>query len=286
VDESADRVARLMAALADRDPALSGWRNQAYAQTLVTIDHTDLVKRLLDSRHRGDLDNEVIESLGSSLHWWNGVGDYHRTAVNLYIHIGDGSLGNSVVLNLPDPDAVPSLYSYETAHNLLRTFVEIFNPDSVLWSNHDLVDKQRGPDRPTEDGRGIISGRLVGEPAGWANYLSDSNPVKFDVGLLPASATVEHLGAGTLVMLGKDVSDPSLDDVLQIRRAMGYEVPTQLPRPQVAADGPMSSANYADAVSSAQSLGGEPSGTEQSTKTGAVPNPEHGSDAKERGTEH
>jgi hypothetical protein len=229
VDESADRVARLVSALAEIDPALSGWRNQAYAQTLVTTDHADLVQRLLDGRHRGDFDHEVIESLGYSLHWWNGDGDYHRTAVKLYIHVGDSSLGNSVVINLPDPDAVPSLYTYGTAHNLLRTLVQIFDPDLVRWSNHDLHEKQKEPDRPTEDGRGYISGEVVGEPAGWANYLSDSNPVRFDAGLLPASATVEHLDAGTLVMLGQDPSNPPLDDVFQVRRAMGYEVPAQAP---------------------------------------------------------
>ncbi|ARG80193.1 Tox-REase-5 domain-containing protein [Mycobacterium kansasii] len=45
--------------------------------------------------------------------------------------------------------------------------------------------------------------------------------------LLPAGATVERLGTGTLVLLGQDPADPPLRDVLQVRRAMGYEVPTQ-----------------------------------------------------------
>ncbi|ARG92305.1 hypothetical protein B1T50_10435, partial [Mycobacterium kansasii] len=57
--------------------------------------------------------------------------------------------------------------------------------------------------------------------------LSDSDSVKFDMALLPAGATVERLGTGTLVLLGQDPADPPLRDVLQVRRAMGYEVPTQ-----------------------------------------------------------
>jgi hypothetical protein len=229
VEECADRVARLVSALAALDPALSGWRNlgrskrQALAEPVVTTDHADLIPRLLDGRHR-DESNQIMEDLGYSLYWWNGAED-NRAAVNMRVHIGDSSLGNSVVLNLPDPEAVASLYNRETACNILRTLVELFSPDSVLWSNHGLLDKQKEPDRPTEDGRGIISGQVVGEPAGWANYLSDSYSVQFDAGLLPASATVEHLSAGTLVMLGPNPSDPPLDDVFQVRRAMGYQVP-------------------------------------------------------------
>ncbi|BCI85515.1 hypothetical protein NIIDMKKI_07210 [Mycobacterium kansasii] len=67
---------------------------------------------------------------------------------------------------------------------------------------------------------------MIGHPAGWANFLSDSDSVKFDMALLPAGATVERLGTGTLVLLGQDPADPPLRDVLQVRRAMGYEVPT------------------------------------------------------------
>lgn len=74
-------------------------------------------------------------------------------------------------------------------------------------------------------------GKLIGHPAGWANFLSDSDSVKFDMALLPAGATVERLGTGTLVLLGHDPANPPLRDVLQVRRAMGYDVPTQQTEP-------------------------------------------------------
>jgi hypothetical protein len=254
VDESADAVARLVTALAQLDPALTEWRGgrSEHAQTVVTADHADLVRRLLEGRTRGDFDNEVIESLGYSVYWRSGTED-RRAAVTLSVHIGASSLGNSAVLGLPDPDVVPSLYTRETAHKLVCTLVQLFNPDSVLWSNHDLLDRQKEPDRPSEDGRGYISGALVGEPAGWANYLSDSNPVTFDAALLPTGATVEHLGNGTLVTLGSDPADPPLDDVLQVRRAMGYEVPVQRPQPTSPPSPPMTSTTRTAPASAPQS---------------------------------
>jgi hypothetical protein len=233
VDACADKVAWLMTALAELDPALTEWRGgrTKRAQTVATTDHADLVQRLLEGRNRGDSDKEVIESLGYSVVWSNGVRDNRRLAT-MRVHIGASSpIGNSMTVTLPEPDAVPNLYTRETAHKLVCTLVQLFTPETLLWSNHNLLGKQSEPDRPREDGRGYISGALVGEPAGWANYLSDSNPVTFDAALLPAGATVEHLGNGTLVTLGSDPADPPLDDVLQVRRAMGYEVPVQRPQP-------------------------------------------------------
>ncbi|KLO32501.1 Imm52 family immunity protein [Mycobacterium haemophilum] len=237
VDHVADRVAELVSALAALDPALSGWRNrgrskrQALAQPVVTPTHADLVERLLDGRHRNDV-GQIMEDMGYSVYWWNwnwnGAED-HRATAELNIHVACSSefVGNHVGLNLPEPDAVPTLYTRDVAHKLLHIFAEIFDPDSLLWSNHELRAKQSEPDRPTEDGLGYIAGTVVGHPAGWANFLSDSDPVKFDVDLLPAGATVERLGTGTLVLLGDDPADPPIRDVLQMRRAMGYEVPTQ-----------------------------------------------------------
>ncbi len=237
---------------------MAGGRSK-HARTVASTDHADLVRRLLEGRNRGDSDNEVIESLGYSVLWGNGVGD-HRAAAMLRVHIGASSvaIGNSVVLNLPEPDAVPNLYTRETAHKLLCALVQLFNPDSVLWSNQNLLDEQSEPDRPSEDGRGYISGTLVGEPAGWANYLSDSNPVRFDATLLPASATVEQLGDGTLLTLASDPANPPLDDVFQVRRAMGYEVPAQTPDATWPPSSPTTSATGASPTSPPRSASGEP----------------------------
>lgn len=232
VDQAADRVAELVSALAALDPALSNWRDlgrskrEAIGKPMVTTNHADLVQRLLDGRHRTDIGRQIMEDMGYSVYWWNGAED-NQAAANLNIHIAASALGNHVVLNLPKPDTVPSLYSPDTAQKLLHIFVDIFDPDSLLWSNHELLAKQTEPDRPTEDGRGYILGQLIGQPAGWAIYLNDSNPVKFDTGLLPSGATVERLGNGMLVTLGSDPANPPISDVLQVRRAMGYPMPTQ-----------------------------------------------------------
>jgi hypothetical protein len=124
-DECAERVAQLASALAGLDPTLSGWRDggasrreAAERPAVDPRDHDDVVRRLLAGRIRGDFDKTVIEPLGHTLFWWNGAED-NRAAVNLKIHIGAAELGNSVVLNLPYPEAVPSLYSFETAHALV-----------------------------------------------------------------------------------------------------------------------------------------------------------------------
>jgi hypothetical protein len=230
VDACADRVAQLVLALANLDPALTGWRDggtsirDAAAKAIVDpSDHADLVQRLQDGRIRGDLEREVIEPLGHTLFWWNGAED-NRAAVNLKIHIGASELGNSLVLNLPYPDAVPSLYSFDTAHALLHKLIGLFHPDSIVWSSGYLRDKQREPDRPTADGRGVISGDVIGQAAGWANYFGDSHPVTFDPELLPSSATVETLDGGTLLLVGQNPAEPPLGDVLQVRKAMGYQV--------------------------------------------------------------
>lgn len=229
-DECATRVAQLALALADLDPAVSGWRDggtsksQAAAQAVVDpSNHADLVQRLQAGRIRGDFQKEVIGPLGHTLFWCNGAED-NRAEVNLKIHIGATELGNSVVLNLPHPEAVPSLYCFDTAHALVATLIKLFDPDSMVWTSGPLRDKQRGPDRPTPDGRGVISGEVVGPAAGWANYFSGANKVAFDTELLPDSAIVEALNGGPLVMVGRDPADPPVGDVLQVRRAMGYEV--------------------------------------------------------------
>ena len=227
VDEAADRIARLLAALGEIDPALTRWRNldkskrQSSAQPVVGTAHADLVQRLLGGRHRGDFDHEAIDDLGYSVHWWNGGAPDDRGAAKLMAHAAAGSLGNSVVLNLPELKAAPSLYARDTAHRVLHALVRIFEPDAVVWSSAALLSKQKEPDRRSADGAALTLGRLVGEPAGWANYLSDTNPVQFDPRLMPATATVERVGAGTLVMLGEDPADPPVADVLRLHRAMG-----------------------------------------------------------------
>jgi hypothetical protein len=48
--------------------------------------------------------------------------------------------------------------------------------------------------------------------------------VTFDPELLPSSATVETVDGGTLLLVGQNPAEPPLGDVLQVRKAMGYQV--------------------------------------------------------------
>ena len=258
VDECADQLAQLLPAMAAIDPALMGWRNlgkskrQALAQPVVTTDHSDLVKRLLDDRIRNDIKGEVIEDLGYSLYWWNSIDD-SRAAAKLSVHIAatSAAVGNSVVLNLPDPESVPGLYTPDTAHKLMHTIVQIFDPDSAVWCNHDLRKKQSEPDQPLEGG-GYRLGQVIGYPAGWANYLSDRDTTTFDSTLIPPTASIERIGNGTLVMLGDDPANPPFHAVLAMRAAMGYPVTFReqeaTPPAGVPASVPGSATAKADAV--------------------------------------
>ncbi|GFP48460.1 hypothetical protein LAUMK7_05135 [Mycobacterium kansasii] len=232
VDECAQRLTTLIEQFAHVDPLLTGWRQgagskrRAIEQPVVISDHTDLVTRLLAGRNRRDTNRQVIDELGYSVSWWNGNPD---ASIGLSVGCGRTSpyVTNSFILNLPKPGAGSGhIYDPAVAAKLLNIVVDTWQPDHAVWTNHDLVDKQRQPDQRLENG-GIIAGQLIGHPAGWANLLSDSDSVKFDMALLPAGATVERLGTGTLVLLGQDPANPPLRDVLQVRRAMGYEVPTQ-----------------------------------------------------------
>lgn len=236
VDEAADRLARLVTALAAIDPALSGWRDggrskrEALAQPTVTPDHADLVQRLLAGRNRQPDDNGVIESFGYAVHWWNGGPDGDRPAAKLSLRVaGTSDIGsNYVTLNFPDRNSGPSLYMLETASEILRTLVTNFNPDWAVWTNSDLRNLQKEPDSPTKDGRGYVLGKLLGHPAGWAIYLGDTDPVKVDAALLPETAKLERSGAGTFVTVGNDPAAPPVRDVLRVRQAMGYDVPDQV----------------------------------------------------------
>jgi hypothetical protein len=229
--EAAGLLERFLHALARIDPALSGWRNaggsksEVLRQPLVIADRPHLQTRLLDGCHRNSSTDKVIEDLGYSMYWVNG--DDGRSAANLSINIAATSslVANSIVLNLPDSITTPGVYSRSAARILMRTLVETFRPDSVVWGNRNLYNNQKEPDRPTGDG-GYILGTVIGHRAGWGNYLSDTESVKFDHAMLPASATVERIGDGTLVMVGDNPADPPLSDVLMVRAAMGYDVPT------------------------------------------------------------
>jgi hypothetical protein len=230
VDECAELVAEVIGKMADVDPLLSNWRSGANSksaavnQAIVTRDRMDIVERLLGGRNRTDTDHEVIEDLGYSVGWWNGSDD-KKTAIDLRIHIGAKSTSvlNSVVLRLPAPAAAPNLYTRGNADKLVRTIIATFDPEHAVWTNHSLTKRQSEPDRPTDDG-GFILGELVGHPAGWATYLADCETNHLKAERLPSSARIERVARGTLVTLAGDPAEPLVEDVLQVRSAMGYPV--------------------------------------------------------------
>ncbi|MDP7707556.1 Imm52 family immunity protein [Mycobacterium sp. TY815] len=281
VDECAERLATLIEQFAHVDPLLTGWRQgagsklKAIEQPRVTSDHADLVTRLLAGRNRRDTDRLVIEELGYSVSWWNGNPD---ASIGLAVRCGQTSpySTNSLVLNLPESDAIPDLYSPTTASKLLKIVIGIWQPDHAVWTNYELVDKQRQPDQRLENG-GIISGQIIGYSSGWANFLSGSDSVKFDLGLLPVAATVERLGNGTLVTLGNDPANPPLADVFQVRKAMGYPVQPEPFKDLGAAQAtPLGTAGAPGGFAAPAASGGQTD--PRGTQTRSVPNPASSTD--------
>jgi hypothetical protein len=229
VDSCADSLAQFLDRLAAIDPLLTGWRNkgrtkrEALDQPVVTTEHADLVARLSAGVNRRDVNHEPIEELGYSIGWWNGHGS--KSAVTLSVALGVTSLwvGNCVVIHLPDPRAAKELYTATKALDVLHALIDVFAPDSAVWTNESLVAPQKEPDEPLETG-GYALGGLVGVAAGWANYLRHGTSPTFDAAQLPISAVIEQVGDGSLVHVGDNPANPPLADVLQIRRAMGYPV--------------------------------------------------------------
>jgi hypothetical protein len=244
VDQCAERIARLIPALGAINDRLTGWRDEAdsqpnsVAQSVVTTARQDIVERLEKGIVRDD-NGKVMETLGYSVHWQTGS-DNTRITLNMSLGVTSKWVPNSVVFRFPDPTLAPSIYSAGSASALISTVIDIFQPVQAVWLDDDSHAAQKEPDRVSPIG-GIAIGKLVGHPAGWATYLADSDPKGFDKNLLPAEALVQRVGDGTLVLLGDDPGNPPLDDVLQVRRAMGYEVPAQRPQPTAPPSAPMTS---------------------------------------------
>jgi hypothetical protein len=231
-EECADRIGRLIRGLEVIDVLLTGWRDKAetksgaLAQPVVTTDRQDLVERLKAGVMRDD-SGTVIDTAGYWVYWWNGD-ENDPAAITLNMSLGRTSkqVPNSVVFQFPDPTTVPSIYSAPSASNLVLTVIEVFQPERAVWLDDDSRVAQKSPDWVMPNGARAI-GRLAGHPAGWATYLVDSEPTSFNDDLLPATASAERIGDGTLVLLGNDPSYVPVDDVLAVRAAMGYEVPAR-----------------------------------------------------------
>ena len=238
VDQAAEKVARLLAALADVDPVLTGWRDQALskkkalAEPVVTANHDELVDRLLAGRIRRHDNGETLDDFGYSLSWWNARDNEDATAVlTIRTGITSSKMLNSVTIRLPDSAAAPGIYTKVNATHLMSTLIAIFRPDRAHWLSRDVENLQKEPNRPLADGS-VAIGTIIGHAAGWATYLRDGEGNGLNPALVPGTATFERIDDGTLVTLGDDPANPPLDDVLAVRAAMGYTVP---PRDEEAA---------------------------------------------------
>lgn len=225
IGQAAEKIARLLTVLAEVDPLLTGWRDQglskkaALSQPVVTPDTDDLVRRLEACRTRRADTNAAIEEFGYSVSWWIGRNKDADNAV-LTVRIGKASskIDNSVSIRFPDSTVAPNIYSTDRA---------TFQPDRAVWLNNELEKGQKEPNRMLPDGS-VAIGTINGPAAGWATYLTGADAARIDRSLLPPAATLDLVGPGSLVTLGGDPANPLLNDVLDVRAAMGYSVPPDL----------------------------------------------------------
>ncbi|WP_341457224.1 Imm52 family immunity protein [Mycobacteroides abscessus] len=223
-DESAEVIWTFLSNLAAVDVSLDNWRERASTSIEATKqplinDPAQLSDLLRSGQNRRDDDGTVITELGCSIGLWNG-----DASINILIGATSQWVQNSLSIVLPDPALRPDLYEYDSARTILSLIINAFHPDRAVWTNSVLTKRQTEPDSLTDDG-GYILGQLVGHPAGWGTFLVDESSVVFDPELLPQSAKVERVNSGALVIVGNEPGNPPIEDVLQIRRAMGYKVP-------------------------------------------------------------
>ena len=229
IDDCADRIAALLPRLAEIDPLLSGWRDkamtkkEALAAPVVGTDRDDLVERLRRGLVPGA--QPSAEGAGFSVFWWNGHSNKDGGATLNVTNAGStiARLPRAVVINIPDQSTAPQRYSASAAKQILEAVIEAFEPKRAVWLDDDAREAQTEPDVVQPDGS-VMLGKLLGQPAGWATYLADSEPTQFDRRSLPGSATIDRIGEGTLVLLGEDPASPPLGDVVAVRAAMGYSV--------------------------------------------------------------
>ena len=227
VDDCAERIVDYLGLLASLDSRLDGWGGCARLDydAALPIDRVDAV---VDMLRRGqstrESDDQIIDKLGYSLNLWNNASGRENKASMAYR--GGSSLPhvlNNVVLQLPDSAAAPTLYTPSVALSLITSVVDIFSPDYCVWTNDRLTELQNEPGQVCADGSYYL-GQLVGVPAGWAVFLAEGRSRQLDLSLLPGDASVLEVGHGILVRVGDDVAEPVTESVLQVRRAMGYEV--------------------------------------------------------------
>jgi hypothetical protein len=126
--------------------------------------------------------------------------------------VGGKRLGNHGLLELPHPKhADPGVLEGHTLDATLVALVDAWRPDHGSIITHSFRTAQK------------INFRAKEIPIGWMTYIANSVPV--DNAKLPALPQITETGQGRFLQLHGNAQEPSLDDALAIRRALGYETP-------------------------------------------------------------
>jgi hypothetical protein len=94
-----------------------------------------------------------FSDLGYLIGWWNGNPDT-KSAVNLSAGLGltSSDIQNFVLLDLPDPQAAPGLYTAGKGLEIIHALIDVFAPESAVWTSQKLIAPQKEPDQPMENG--------------------------------------------------------------------------------------------------------------------------------------
>ncbi len=205
----AQRLAGYLADLASVDPLLASWyelggsRKQALTRR-IDPSFESLCERLSPTRHRRNQNSDTpADALGYAFSAWNGA----EAEAGLSVCCGGYSrhVSNSVLINLPDPDGPGrSIYRRDTLAALLRATVARWEPAQATVTTGALRTAQA-----------LKGGQAV---AGWATYLADSAQVHPE--RLPANATAQPLGTGTVILLDSEPLHTTAADVIAVRAAI------------------------------------------------------------------
>jgi hypothetical protein len=120
-------------------------------------------------------------------------------------------VSNHILLKFPHPNrADPAAIDENIVQQSLMALVEAWQPEYGSAITHSFRTAQK------------INHKAKEIPVGWVTYLANS--VAIDEPKLPDLSRITRTGDGMLLQLHGTVQEPSLDEALGIRRALGYEV--------------------------------------------------------------
>ncbi|WP_141216670.1 MULTISPECIES: hypothetical protein [Nocardiaceae] len=186
----------------------------------------DGLRRIYQRRKRDDPPTGSYVS-GYGVHF---VHPDHRQRQSVSFSVGATAGTNLVNVTLPRPEHAvgdaSELLTARVGDAVLKAILDHWNAENGRWS----VSKYSRPQRELGidftgldalDRQRAINTRLAKElKIGWETLIPPHVPL--DHTLLPAVADTETVTAGTLVRLGDAPLDVDLQDILDLRRALGY----------------------------------------------------------------